>query len=68
MAPGKAVEGVSVPDLREVDEWYREDGMCVHRHVKASGMAIVGEPSGNCKSFLDVQRDLEAHLRRGKPL
>jgi hypothetical protein len=69
MAPGKAVEGVSVPDPREMDE--RGSGrtaMCVHRHVKTSGMPIVREASANCKSFLDVQRDLEALIRRGMPL
>jgi hypothetical protein len=31
-------------------------------------MPIVGEALGNCKSFLDVQRDLEALIRRGMPL
>jgi hypothetical protein len=42
--------------------------MCVHRRVQALGEPILGNAPRNCKSFLAVQHDLKAHVRRGNPL
>jgi hypothetical protein len=36
--------------------------------LKASGVLILGKPSGNCKSFLAVFRAAEAQTAREPPL
>jgi hypothetical protein len=42
--------------------------MCGHRRLEASGVPILGDPVGNCKSFLAVFHDSEARVTRGNPL